>query len=246
MMKWKYSIPLALVLALGWSGMTEAAEPAALAGGALPTVSHLETVQNSLATVVPNGTYSPLLPKVKWPKGTTYQSIPLPGLSSEYAYAGTVLRKGKKADTLMLALGAETKGPKADEAFGGMFIPGGYTQEAGKKMLAFNMGLLRSENLLNEVFLKIATNTRHLTGQPLPYDLVAMDMLSVEQLHRVKTMKDTYTFALRPLVVVDGYTVPLYVRGVAAKRDDTYQFLCLAGLDNSRDVVNQTVWEVLR
>lgn len=220
--------------------------PVAAEGQALP-ISAWANVQNEtpdVASWLPDGTMHPFLEKKMTNRKWHYQSMD--NLSVVPKCAGLLTVPGKKADTAMLALGVEMKGPAADTNFQGMFMPGGYTPEAGKKMLAFNMGLMSSENVLNELFLKTTSSTGQMTGQAIPFDLLAVDMVTVEQLHKVKTMEDTYTFAMRPLVVADGWLLPLYVRGVAAKREGAYQFLLLTGWDNSRAVIDKTAEKLMK
>lgn len=247
-MKWVREILLAgaLMAALGNTASAET--------GSMPALA-TQKVQESFTDAagwLPDGNWTSFLGKESVPKRWQFQPIPLPGwetASGDKAgktVAALLTIPQKKADISVLALGLETKGPKAEENFHGMFIPGGYTQEAGAKMLAFNMGLLKSENVLNELFLHTIISTRQATGAAIPFDLLAVDMLTVEQLHKVKAMEDTYTFALRPWVVADGWTLPIYIRGVAAKREGAYRFLLLLGWDNSRAAVDKAAFEIMK
>ena len=243
-MKWFREILLAGAM-LGALGNAAFAEE-----GTMPALA-TQKVQESVteaANWLPEGNWTPFLEKQNVPTAWSFQPIVLPGLETKpegKQVAALLTIPERKAAISVIALGLETKGQKADENFQGMFVPGGYTQEAGKKMLAFNMGLLKSENLLNELFLRTVIGTRQATGQAIPFDLMAVDMLTIEQLHKVKTMEDTYTFALRPLVVADGWTLPLYIRGVAAKRDGAYRFLLLTGWDNSRAAVDKAALRIV-
>lgn len=247
-MKWLREILLVgtMAVALGNGAFAEA--------GTMPELA-TQKVQESVteaANWLPSGTWAPFLGKQSVPAAWHYEPIDWmrTAMATEKEptkhVAGLLTIPGRKADISVVAVGLETKGPQADENFQGMFLPGGYTPEAGKKMLAFNMGLLKSENLLNELFLKTVIGTQQSTGQAIPFDLLAVDMLSIEQLHKVKTMTDTYTFALRPMVVADGWTLPLYIRGVAAKRDGAYRFLLLSGWDNSRNVVDKAAFQIMK
>lgn len=242
-MKKKYGMSLALLLLLGTASPAMAAPvplPAG-AGAAIQTESLYD-----VASWLPSGESKAFLPHQGWTKKMSYQPLSLPMVPPEHQYAGVLTIHQKKADIAALAVGVEMKGKEAETAFGGMFLPGGYTQEAGKKMLSFNMALMNSENILNEIFLKTTSSTRVVTGQLLPYDLLAVDTKHVEQLHKVKSMKDTYAFSVRSLVMVDGWMLPLYIRGVAAKRDDAYRFLMMTGLDNSREEIDRTALEIMR
>ncbi len=242
-MKMKYGMSMAAVLLLG------TVSPALATSLPLPAGSGTDIQTESLYDVaawLPSGESKPFLPQRQWTKHVSYQPLSLPMVPPNHQYAGVLTIHQKKADIPALAVGVEMKGKEADADFGGMFLPGGYTQEAGKKMLSFNMALMNSENILNEIFLKTSSSARTITGQLLPYDLLAVDMKQVEQLHKVKSMKDTYAFSVRSLVMVDGWMLPLYIRGVAAKRDDAYRFLMMTGLDNSREEIDRTALEIMR
>lgn len=240
-MKWLYGVSVACLTLAGAAWVPAAAEEPMLPTSALANV---RTETPDVASWLPDGEMHPFLEKKIQNRKWQYQSVK--NLSVMPSCAGLLTVPGKKVDVAMLAVGVETKGPAADKNFQGMFMPGGYTPEAGKKMLAFNMGLMASENVLNELFLKTTSSTGKVTGQAIPFDLLSVDMVTVEQLHKVKTMEDTYTFALRPLVVADGWLLPLYLRGVAAKRDDAYQFLLLVGWDNSRAVIDKTAFQLMK
>lgn len=243
-MKKIYGLTLTLSLLLGGEyGI--ASEPSFLPP---KTSSETQVVHHewALSDWLPDGNKTPFLGKVKWPSSMTFQPISLAGIPAKDSYTGLVTVHDKKIRAPIMAVGVEMKGAHADDLFQGMFLPGGYTEEAGKAMLSFNMALMQSENMMNDLFLKTMTSTVKVTGQAIPFDLMAVDVLSVEQLHKMKSVKDTYTFAIRPLFVADGWMIPLYVRGIAAKREGAYRFVLLGGLDNSKAEVNQAAWEVSR
>lgn len=243
-MKMKYGMSLAALLLLGSASPSMAADATALPSGSTMGVQ-TESLYD-VAAWLPSGESKAFLPHRTWTKKLSYQALSLPMVPPDHQYAGVLTIHQKKADIAALAVGVEMKGKEAEKTFGGMFLPGGYTQEAGKKMLSFNMALMNSENILNDIFLKTTSSTRIVTGQLLPYDLLAVDTKHVEQLHKVKSMKDTYAFSVRSLVMADGYMLPLYIRGVAAKRDGAYRFLMLTGWDNSREVIDGAAFEIMK
>ena len=185
-----------------------------------------------------------ILSTLPMPKGAALSvcHVPLETLSDA---SGVLTMKGKKYTATAIAFGVELTGREAEEAFGGMFVPGGFTQEAGKKMLHFNMSLLKVENLANELFLNVAKGTREATGQRIPYDFFSMDMVKVEQLHRVMDHPKTYSFALRPYMAVDGFAVPLYMRGFATKSEKGYRFLLFVTLDSFRERLDETTYRII-
>lgn len=178
------------------------------------------------------------LSHVSLPKHMQYE--PLAKGDSVFArHMGTVTVEGKKYTAGALAIGAAFKGKASDDYFGGMFLPEGHTRESGARMLAFNVGLLKLESAMNEVFLHAVDEVRRDTGERLPYDFLTVDMIHVEQLHTLKGSPKTYSFSIRPAFSVDGWMVPLFIRGFASKVDGSYRFLVLASPDSERDVVSE-------
>ncbi len=184
-----------------------------------------------------------ILSALKMPRGASLSVHPLPVLPADAA--GVLTMEGRKYTGAALALGVELSGKEADETFGGMFMPGGYTPEAGEKMLHFNMSLLKTEGALNEFFLRVAKGTRSAIGEPLPYDFLLLDMVHVEQLHRVMNSPKTYSFAMRPYLAVDGFAVPLYLRGFASKSEAGYRFLLFVTLDSFREQLDQVTYQII-
>lgn len=205
--------------------------------GEVPAVSG--TVGTESAVEIPSAEMrETFLNGKKLPKNMKYQPLskdrPSPG-----TYGGVLTVKSKSYTAGALAAGTVFKGPKSDAYFGGMFLPGGYTREAGSHMLAFNMTLLKLESITNDVFLKTVAEARKDTGTPIPYDFLALDMLHVEQLHKVHDNPKVYSFSLRPAFSVDGWVLPLFFRGYAAKVDNSYRFLLLAAPDSEKDVISE-------
>lgn len=184
------------------------------------------------------------LSHVSLPKHMQYE--PLAKGDSVFArHMGTVTVEGKKYTAGALAIGATFKGKASDDYFGGMFLPEGHTRESGARMLAFNVGLLKLESAMNEVFLHAVDEVRRDTGERLPYDFLTVDMVHVEQLHTLKGGPKTYSFSIRPVFSVDGWMVPLFIRGFASKVDGSYRFLFLAAADSERDIVERAGLELL-
>ncbi len=190
------------------------------------------------------GTSKGCLSSLKLPKKASLSIAPVPVESLADA-SGLLTVEGKKYDSVAAVFGLEFTGDDAEETFGGMFLPGGYTQEAAEKMLHFNMSLLKTDSVLNEFFLKVAKGTREATGDPLPYDFLTMDMVHVEQLHRVTTDPKTYSFAVRPYLAVDGFALPLYLRGFAMKSETGYRFFLFLTLDSMREDLDQVTYQII-
>ena len=138
------------------------------------------------------------------------------------------------------------KGEAAEAYFHDMFLPEGFTPAAGQRMLHFNIGLMEAETMLNNIFLQTAKGTREATGEPIPYDLMGVSMMHVEQLHKVLSHPKTYGFALSPYLVVDGWAIPLYMRGFLAKTGEGYRSLLFLGFQSQKDALDQASYEILR
>ena len=176
-----------------------------------------------------------IMGRIDLPKKMHYEPFSFLPVSMDH-YGGLLTIEDKKFTGSAIVAGASFKGKASDEYFGGMFLPHGYTQEAAGKMLHFNMGLLKIESALNEIFLNTMKEVRKETKETIPYNLIILDMMHVEQLHKVKDKPKTYSFSLRPAFAADGFAVPLFVRGFASKVDDTYRFLLFTTFDSQKDL----------
>ena len=72
------------------------------------------------------------------------------------------------------------------------------------------------------------------------------DIVHVEQLHSLKGNPKTYSFSIRTVFSADGWMVPLFIRGFAAKVDGSYRFLFLAAPDSERDMVERAGLDLIR
>lgn len=180
----------------------------------------------------------------KLPKGMTF--APFHISSDPHPCAGLLFIPGKKQDASVIAFGMEMKGDVADAYFHDMFLPNGFTPAAGQRMLHFNIGLMEAETLLNHIFLQTAKGTREATGEPIPYDLMGVSMMHVEQLHKVLDKPKTYGFALSPYLVADGWAMPLYMRGFLTKTGEGYRSLLFLGFQSQKEVLDQASYEILK
>ncbi len=222
-------------------GLSLSAKAAASLGSLSPMVESPESFGFDFYSL---GKSRGILPELWLPKDATLTSYPVPSESLSGA-AGLLTMKGKSYDAFAQVFGFEMSGPEADDTFGGMFVPGGFTPEAGQKMLHFNMALLKTEGALNDLFLTVLKGTREATGELIPYDFLAVDMVQVEQLHRVKDDPKTYSFAMEPYLAVDGFAVPLYLRGFASKSENGYRLLLFVTLDSFQDRLNETTYQII-
>ena len=61
-----------------------------------------------------------------------------------------------------------------------------------------------------------------------------------------KGNRQTYGFALSPYLVVDGWAIPLYMRGFLTKTGEGYRSLLFLGFQSQKDALDQASYEILR
>ncbi len=191
------------------------------------------------------GTSKGCLSSLHLPKKTSLYIGPAPVETLADA-SGILFMEGKKYDSAAAVFGLEFTGEEAEKTFGGMFLPGGFSQEAAEKMLHFNMSLLQAGSTCNEFFLTVAKGTRAATGELLPYDFLALDMVRVEQLHRVTSVPKTYSFAVEPYLSADGFALPLYARGFAMKSETGYRFLLFVTLQSMKEELDRVTYQIIQ
>ena len=178
------------------------------------------------------------------PKGMTFTPFYLS--SDLHPCAGLLFLPGKQQDASVIAFGMEMKGEAAEAYFHDMFLPEGFTPAAGQRMLHFNIGLMEADAILNNIFLQTAKGTREATGEPIPYDLMGVSMMHVEQLHKVLSQPKTYGFALSPYLLADGWAIPLYMRGFLTKTGEGYRSLLFLGFQSQKNALDEASYEILK
>ena len=123
-----------------------------------------------------------------------------------------------------------------NDMFGEMPLP----ERSRQELYRFNLMLLLSENIWNDMILSTlkATNEwQKNKGVHTPYNLVAVDYLETEQLHRLRETPRIYTAGVRAVAVIDGLTVPLYVKMYIFPYEKSYRVLFLAGPESGHAVI---------
>lgn len=198
-----------------------------------------EKLVNEYMELIQKDSPMPFLKEMDLPRGWSF--MPFHDAAVKTAdreeWAGLLRTHVEDTDSVFLACGVELKGPEADKLFGEMYTEGNLSQETVSRLLRFNMLLVKSGNLLNEVFLKtiVTVNEDRPYKDRYPYNLISVDTGEPEQLHLMGDRKGVYTFFIRPVFAVDQWLVPLALRGYAYKKDGAYRFLFLAGGDSGRE-----------
>lgn len=123
-----------------------------------------------------------------------------------------------------------------NDMFGEMPLP----ERSRQELYRFNLILLSSENIWNGVSVGAVRMLNELTknkGVHIPYNLVAVDYLETEQLHRLKESPRIYTAGVRAVAAVDGIAVPIYIKMYIFPYEKSYRVLFLAGPESGHAVI---------
>lgn len=122
------------------------------------------------------------------------------------------------------------------DMFGEMPLP----ERSRQELYRFNLMLLSSENIWNDMILSTLRKTNEWQknkGAHTPYNLAAVDYLETEQLHRLRESPRIYTAGVRAVAAVDGIAVPLYVKMYIFPYGKSYRVLFLAGPESGHTVI---------
>ncbi|MDY6084195.1 MAG: hypothetical protein SPI25_02965 [Dialister sp.] len=117
-----------------------------------------------------------------------------------------------------------------------LFDEGGMPPETAKRVFAFNLGLLRSESAINEVLMETMEQVRQETKERIPYSLISVDFLQVDQLQRNKKYPYMYNASLRAVMSADGWAVPFFIRMTVIRAKDTPKLLVLLTRDSEKNL----------
>lgn len=115
-----------------------------------------------------------------------------------------------------------------------------------KKVFAFNMGLLTSENIFNQVLLEVMNSVREKTKDPVPYGLISVDYLHVHQFQRNKANPFMYNAMLRAVASVDGWAVPVFIRMTVVQTKSTPKLMVLVSEDSGKNLFNPVMDELAK
>lgn len=123
-----------------------------------------------------------------------------------------------------------------NDMFGEMPLP----ERSRQELYRFNLILLSSENIWNSMSVGAVRMINEFggnKGEHIPYNLVAVDYLETEQLHRLRESPSIYTAGVRAVAVIDGITVPLYIKMYIFPYEKSYRVLFLAGPESGHAVI---------
>ena len=208
---------------------------------ALPTNGQAEVVNGQgIVSVLREALLSPgakgFLKKENTPPDIAY----LPSEATEQGLYGEILFRQKDVFVPALAVHSEFTAEEGEyllhDMFGEMPLP----ERSRQELYRFNLMLLSSENIWNNIILSTLRTINGLQknkGVYIPYNLVAVDYLETEQLHRLRESPRIYTAGVRAVTAVDGIAVPLYVKMYIFPYGKSYRVLFLAGPESGHAII---------
>ena len=208
---------------------------------ALPTNGQAEVVNGQgMVSVLREALLSPgakgFLKKENTPPDIAY----LPSEATEQGLYGEILFRQKGEFVPALAVHSEFTAGEDKYLLQDMFGSTPLPERSRQELYRFNLILLSSENIWNDTILSFLRLINELTknkGVHIPYNLVAVDYLETEQLHRLRESPRIYTAGVRAVAAVDGIAVPLYVKMYIFPYGKSYRVLFLAGPESGHAVI---------
>ena len=101
--------------------------------------------------------------------------------------------------------------------------------------------LLGMESVLNGMFLEMAKriNEKPETDPKIPFNMLGVSFLNVEQIHRAQDRPRIYTSGVRAVFFVDGFAVPVYGKGYVMKYGDKYRLFSVLTTDSVNEMVKK-------
>lgn len=164
----------------------------------------------------------------------------LPSEATEQGLYGEILFRQKNVFVPALAVHSEFTAGEDKYLLQDMFGSTPLPERSRQELYLFNLILLSSENLWNDMSVGAVQMINEFTknkGVYIPYNLAAVDYLETEQLHRLGESPSIYTAGVRAVAVIDGLTVPLYVKMYIFPYEKSYRVLFLAGPESGHAVI---------
>ncbi len=155
---------------------------------------------------------------------------------------GLLTIKDKKSVVTAFVAGCEINPKTGEKALADVFDSPSLSPASVSELYQFNLSLLNSENLLNNMFLEMEKRVNQKEGSDLPkvpYNLVTVDYLHVEQLHRVQDKPRIYTSGVRAVFLADGVAIPVYAKSYLMRYRDKYRVLLFITPDSGNGIVKE-------
>lgn len=194
---------------------------------------------DSILSAVWDGIYqedaSPFLQEVKLPKNTAFTTVE----GAEKLGLLTVTEKGNSVPALVLH--CEFIPVVGKDAMKDAFEASRLSPKSVSELYSYNVALLEMENKLNDMFLEMTKRLNEMprTDPKIPFNMMGVDFIHVEQIHRAQDMPRIYTSGVRAVFFFDGFAIPLYAKGYAMKYGDKYRFFSVLTTDSANEMVKE-------
>lgn len=212
----------------------------------LPSISDINIPKNdSIISAMWNGIVredaKPFLQGIKLPKNITF--TPFDG--NEKFGLLTVTEKGISVPAFVLQ--CEFVPAVGKEAMKDVFDAPYLSPKSVVELYGYNLALLGMENVLNGMFLEMAKriNENPKTNPKIPFNMLEVDFLNVEQIHRAQDHPRIYTSGVRTVFFIDGFAVPLYGKGYIMKYGDKYRFFSILTTDSANEMMKKAADQIM-
>lgn len=205
-----------------------------------PSIAGIE--DNGLVSAYANALFDDtgrgFMDHIPLPKHTFYRT--LPGDPSEKW--GELLIKNKGNTAAALVFSCDVYPILSADDLQNLLQDPNFKENIRAQLYQFNLKLLSLENIVNGTIPDTidARNKILAPGEtPLPYNLFALDMHSVEQFHKMQENPRIFAAALRGVIMIDNYALPLYLRFYLINHGGHSRFLALLTGDSSHEAVQK-------
>ena len=173
--------------------------------------------------------------KVKLPKNTDFTPL---GKDGKFGLL-TVTEEGNNVPAFVM--NCEFAPVVGKEAMKDAFDAPHLSGKSVSELYGCNVALLGMENVLNGMFLEMAKriNEKPETDPKIPFNMLGVSFLNVEQIHRAQDRPRIYTSAVRAVFFIDGFAVPVYGKGYVMKYGDKYRLFSVLTTDSVNEMVKK-------
>ena len=173
--------------------------------------------------------------KVKLPKNTDFTPL---GKDGKFGLL-TVTEEGNNVPAFVM--NCEFAPVVGKEAMKDAFDAPHLSGKSVSELYGCNVALLGMENVLNGMFLEMAKriNEKPETDPKIPFNMLGVSFLNVEQIQRAQDRPRIYTSAVRAVFFIDGFAVPVYGKGYVMKYGDKYRLFSVLTTDSANEMVKK-------
>lgn len=164
-----------------------------------------------------------------WPDGEERPAGPMPFGQLQIRQNGLVMT----ADVVNISI------PKNEGALAASLFRkdenGNVSPEGQAQVALFNAMLGSAGPVINGKILDVIAQVRKEMKDPIPYSFAHVELRSVEALHSMTGERLVYTAGTRVLLYVDGWILPVYLKGYLYEEGNTYRLIAVIANDSVKD-----------